>query len=78
MQPVMGDLVGVDAIKAASFRFQLFIYFIHILTHKARSESSAWVETYTRVRITVMYLYHGGSHASGNLALMGISICIQM
>ena len=70
--------VMCDAIKAV-FRYQLFIFFIDILKQKVafRKQCRRWKKC-TLVRIIVIYLYHGGPHGSGNIALMRISICIQL
>ena len=66
-----------DTIKAASFRFQLFVYLIDFtfLHTKQPSVSSAGVEKCMQVGITVQYLYYGGTD---KLASNGISICVQM
>ena len=80
-----GGLVGVarlqfsvtrDATRAASFCFQLYIFFSFTdLNTKKRSVSGTGIEeTKCGYNHRDTYIF-GGSHASGNIAVMGISIC---
>ena len=68
----------VMRLKPLLFVFNYLLISFTFLNTKQRTVSSAGVEKCRWVRITVMYLNDGGSHANGKLALMGIPICIQM
>ena len=62
----------------AAFSVFLFVYIlITVWNTKQWSVSNAEVTKYA-YKIPMLHLCCGGYHASGNLAAMGISLCIKL